>query len=235
MEENIEPVDGSTTDNSAKTPDVNETKTPQSFAESFSGDDSKYVGDKGWKTPSDMLKSYRELETFSSNRVSLPKDGDEESWRNLYNKIGMPEKEEDYNVDGIDEQYKKDLQALLFKNHVLPKDANNLVKDYEAFAKSQIETQQKLAQENSKKEYDSVIADWGDSAEKNKELVKRGSKLLGLDDDVLTTLELAIGTKNFMLSMMKLGESISEDNVNFGAKGGANDRPLSYTEFFKQL
>lgn len=235
MEENIEPVNGSTTDNSAETHNANETKTPQSFAESFSGDDSKYVGDKGWKTPSDMLKSYRELETFSSNRVSLPKDGDEESWRNLYNKIGMPEKEEDYNVEGIDEQYKKDLQALLFKNHVLPKDANNLVKDYEVFAKSQIEAQQKLAQENSKKEYDEVVSEWGDKADKNKELVKRGAKLLGLDDDVLTTLELAIGTKNFMHSMQKLGESISEDNINFGAKGGVNEQPLSYAEFFKQL
>ena len=58
--------------NSATGQQEQEEITSQSFTEQLSDDDKKLVGDKGWKSPSDMLKSYRELEKTFGTRVALP-------------------------------------------------------------------------------------------------------------------------------------------------------------------
>lgn len=209
--------------------------TSQSFAEQLSDDDKKLVGDKGWKTPSDMLKSYRELEKSFSTRVALPKDEDNEAWTNLYNKLGMPEKVEDYVIEGVDENVKADIQQILFKNHILPKDVKGLIADYNAFATSQAEKLKEQADAIQQQELEEVKTSWGDNCDKNREIAKRGAELLGLQEDDLNSIENLIGTKKFLLSMLKLGEAISEDSIGVGKRTGREDEELDLVEFYKQL
>lgn len=209
--------------------------TSQSFVEQLSDDDKKLVGDKGWKSPSDMLKSYRELEKTFGTRVALPKDEDKDAWSNLYSKLGLPESADKYELEGVDENVKADIQQILFKNHVLPKDVNSLIADYNAFAQAQSEKLKQQADALQKKELDEVLADWGDKSDKNRETAKRGATLLGLEDEDLQAIENLVGTKKFLLSMLKLGEAISEDSIGASPKGGAKEEELSLVEFYKQL
>lgn len=221
--------------NSATGQQEQEETTSQSFTEQLSDDDKKLVGDKGWKTPSDMLKSYRELEKTFGTRVALPKDEDSEAWSNLYSKLGLPESADKYEIEGVDENVKADIQQILFKNHVLPKDVKNLIADYTAFAQAQSEKLKQQADALQKKELDEVLTEWGDKSEANKETAKRGAKLLGLEEDDLQSIENLIGTKKFLVAMLKLGEAISEDSIGSPTRTGGKDEQLSLTEFYKQL
>lgn len=238
MEDNIEPSDETELDNSTTTSqDIEPELNPQSFAETFSGDDSKYVGDKGWKTPSDMLKSYRELETFSSNRVSLPKDGDDEdSWKNLYSKLGKPESADKYEIEGVDEKLKPEIQELLYKNNVLPKDVKGLIEGYNQFIANRQKLNDELIAQNQQKDLDEVMSEWGEKATKNKEIARRGANLLELDEETLSVMEQSMGTKKFLKSMLKLGEAISEDSLVTGKKTSSTPQEfLGYEEFYKHL
>lgn len=221
--------------NSATGQQEQDSDTSQSFTEQLSDDDKKLVGNKGWKTPSDMLKSYRELEKSFGTRVALPKDEDSEAWSNLYSKLGMPDSADKFEVEGVDENVKADIQQILFKNHILPKDAKGLIEDYNAFAKAQTEKLQEQAKALQEKELEEVVNEWGDNSERNREIAKRGAELLGLEEDDLNSIENLIGTKKFLLSMFKLGEAISEDSIGVGKRTGKEDEELSLVEFYKQL
>lgn len=217
---------GVETDNSNVPQNEQENNSSQSIWKDFSDDDSKYISQKGWKAPSDMLKSYRELEKFSSNKVSIPKDEDKEAWEKLYNRLGRPETADKYEIEA-DESIKASVQKLLFDNGLSQKQGAELVKSYNALMAQQKEAFDTQFNEKSKQEKEAVIAEWGDDANKNSELMTRGAKLLGLDDDLLNNIEVSIGTKNFMQAMKKLGESISEDNAPMGKKASADKRSFS--------
>lgn len=221
--------------NSATGQQEQENATSQSFVEQLSDDDKKLFGDKGWKSPSDMLKSYRELEKTFGTRVALPKDEDNEAWSNLYSKLGLPESADKYELEGVDENVKADIQQILFKNHVLPKDVKSLIADYNAFAQSQSDKLKQQAEALQKKELDEVLSDWGDKSEQNRQIAKRGAELLGFDEETLNSIENLIGTKKFLTSMFKLGQAISEDSIGATSRVGAKDEQLSLVEFYKQL
>lgn len=233
--ENLNESDNDLESGNSATGQQEQDSTSQSFTDNLSDDDKKLVGDKGWKTPSDMLKSYRELEKTFGTRVALPKDEDNDAWSNLYSKLGLPESADKYELEGVDENVKADLQQILFKNHVLPKDVKGLIADYNAFAQAQSDKLKQQTDALQKKELDEVLADWGDKSEQNKEIAKRGSQLLGLEEDDLHSIENLIGTKKFLISMLKLGEAISEDSIGSTARVGNKDEQLSLVEFYKQL
>ena len=65
---------------------------------------------------------------------------------------------------------------------------------------------------------------WGDDAEKNTELMNRGAKLLGLDDEDLAAVRMTIAPKKYMEAMKRLGEAISEDSIPAGKKGVHEDK-----------
>lgn len=234
--ENLNESDDALESGNSATEQTNEEATSQSPWEGFAEEDTKFVGDKGWKTPSDMLKSYRELEKSYGNKVSLPKDEDAESWNNLYAKLGKPTSAEEYELEGVDDNIKANVQEILFKNNVLPKDVKGLIKDYDDFIKAQQEKMLKDIEEKSNQELEEVLDEWGDNRDKNAELAKRGAKLLGLTDEELTLVERSVSTKKFMAAMLKLGEAISEDSIGTSTKAtNTSEEPMGLVEWFKQI
>lgn len=233
--ENLNESDNALKSGNSATEQTKEEATSQSPWEGFAEEDNKFVGDKGWKTPSDMLKSYRELEKSYGNKVSLPKDEDAESWNNLYSKLGKPTSAEEYELEGVDDSIKAKVQEILFKNNVLPRDVKGLIKDYDDFIKAQQEILQKNLEEKSNQELEEILEEWGDNKDKNVELAKRGAKLVGLTEDELTLVEKSVGTKKFMSAMLKLGESISEDSIGTSTRAGSSEEPMGLVEWFKQI
>ena len=221
-------------DNSTQ-PQINQGEpSSQSNWEGFSEADKTYISDKGFKTPADILESYRNAEKALGTKISIPKDEDKEAWEKLYTKLGRPETADKYDIEA-DESIKADVQKLLFANGLSQKQGAELVKSYNALVAQQKDAFDKAFEEKSKQEKEAVIAEWGDNAAKNNELMTRGAKLLGLDDDLLNNIEVSIGTKNFMQAMKKLGEAISEDNAALGNKTPNSNQPMSFEEFYKQL
>jgi len=195
-----------------------------------------YLGKKGFKTPGELLKSYRELERAYSSRVALPKDGDKEAFSKLYSRLGMPEDSKGFNIEFADEDKEigEAFKEACLQNNILPQSAKGL---YEWFVKNRSEAMQKAEAdwaENSQREMEEVKAAWGVNGTRNMELMKRGIRLFAEDDDAVEAIEEALGTKRMMETFCRLGEAIAEDNpVSFGR--GAKSEQFDAVEYFREM
>jgi hypothetical protein len=212
MENLNEPDLETKSDNSSTSQNEPANNTSQSSWEEFSEDDKKYIGDKGWKATPDILKSYRELEKSYGTKISIPKDEDSEGWNKLYTKLGRPETAEDYEFEA-DESIKAEAKKTFFELGFSNKQSSKLVEWFNNIQTAQREAIEKQFEEQSKKEKQEVISQWGDDAVKNKELMTRGARLLSQEEDDWHKIEGALGTKKFMQVMVSLGEKISEDSL----------------------
>lgn len=229
MENLNEPDVEATSDNSSLPQNEPANNTSQSFLEGFSEDDKKYIGDKGWKASSDILKSYRELEKSYGTKISIPKDEDTEGWNKLYTRLGRPESADKYEIEA-DEGIKAEAQKAFFDAGLSLKQSKDLTDWFNKTSKAQKEALDKALEEQSKKERDEVVAEWGDNAQKNSELLKRGAKLLSEEEDDWHSVEMALGTKKFMRIMKSLGEAISEDGLPSENKS-APKSPMSMRDY----
>lgn len=201
-------------------------------------DEKGYIGKKGFKTPAELLKSYRELERGYSSRMALPKDGDKEAFDKLYSRLGMPRDTDGFDIKFADEDKElgEGFKQACLNNNILPQAAKGL---YEWFVKSRgemVEKSDKQWMENSAREMDDLKAEWGAKAPRNLEFAKRGVRLFSGDDiDVVNDIEEALGTRRMMEVFCKLGEAVSEDNpVSFG-RGAKNDEPFDGVAFFREM
>lgn len=237
MEKFIEPEGQTTSDNFNVSENENDFLRAQSSWGEMSAEDKSYIGKKGLKTPADLLKSYRALEKAFSNKISLPKDGDQEGFHKLYARLGMPENKEQFEIKmgKIDEPFSDDFKQACLDNHILPKSAQGL---YDWFVKSRMAQEQNLAQnwlDQSNAELEEVKQNWGANQERNFEVMKRGIRVFAQDDDDIIAIEQALGTKKMMNAMLKLGEAISEDNpVSFGEKTKGKNG-FDMVEYFREM
>ncbi len=201
-------------------------------------DEKGYLDKKGFKTPAELLKSYRELERGFSSRMALPKDGDKEAFDKLYSRLGMPRDTSGFDIKFADEDKEigESFKLACLNNNILPQAAKGL---YDWFVKSRGEMAEKSDKEwleNSAREMDELKAEWGARAPRNLEFAKRGVRLFSGDDiDVVTDIENALGTRRMMEVFCKLGEAVSEDNpVSFGS-GAKKDEPFDGVAYFREM
>ncbi len=211
-----------------------ETKSQALWSDEFSEADKKVISDKGWKSPQDMFKSYQEIEKSASNKISIPKADDVEAWKKLDAKLGCPETIEGYtleNVDQIDIPYMDDFKQAALQAGMRPNQVKAMYDWYRV-------NQEKITQvfnARVKQDEEEVKAEWGDDYSKNVELMKRGAAVLGLKENLLSNIEVSIGTKEFMYLGKRLGEMISEDTAKGLSGGSTKSQKLSTKEYFDQL
>ena len=88
---------------------------------------------------------------------------------------------------------------------------------------------------NLEKDKEEIRSEWGDDYSKNEELMKRGVTVLGLSEDLLTNIEVSIGTKAFMELGKRLGEAISEDTAKGLGGGATKSEKISSIAFFDEV
>jgi len=184
----------------------------------------------GWdaKTPAEAayeaLKSYREAEKFvgipKDQIVRLPKDAtDAEGWKAFNKRIGVPEEPKGYDFSGVkfadgtalDDGF-VDTMRNAFHGSGIPADkapaiAQTFVKFLEgAEADDTAAATAKLAVER-----DALAKNWGANAETNKFIVKQAVAKLGLNEEIVNTIESAAGYKATMEAFLKIGQMMGED------------------------
>lgn len=192
----------------------------------------KYVGDKGWKAPKDLLKSYRELENMESKRISIPADDDAEAWNKLYAKLGRPETADKYDI-GVNDNDKAEIQKLMFETNQTSKQAKALVAGFDKLIKEKQKAADALIDAETRNRRKALLPN-GATTPTKQGTHEPGAKLLGLDDDDLAAIRMTIAPKKYMEAMKRLGEAISEDNIPAGNKTGQSEA-MSTEEYFKQF
>lgn len=183
----------------------------------------------GYKGPADVVTNVRELQKFlgadkAGRGLILPKDeADADGWGQVWAKLGRPEKAEGYGLATLEGADPKFAGAAAEKFHELglsEKQAKGLAEWWgkELTANSEAESQSYL--EKASTEMAELEAEWGQAAEKNQEIARRGAQAFGFSAEELDKIERALGTKALMGRFLEVGRKLGEDVLPAGAGAG---------------
>lgn len=201
---------------------------PQVWSASFDEDTAAYVQNKGWKSPADILTSYRNLEKFaggSKNLLELPGvDADPSAWDAVFAKLGRPESPDGYQLaaEGADPELMGWFKQTAHQLGLTDKQAAKLFEGYNGLSgQLQEKLQAQMAQE-SQKAIDSLKQEWGQAFDKQIDMGKRAVAALGLDEAKLSEYESKLGTGEMLKLFATLGSKMGEDTFEGGERSGSS-------------
>jgi len=191
------------------------------------------VETKGWKSPTDVLDSYSNLEKLmgadkAGRTVILPKDDkDVEGLKAFRSKMGVPDTADGYELplpEGDNGELAKAAASWMHEAGVPKAQAQQIATKWNAHIANLVKTETEAAQAKATQELDALKTEWGNDAPKNEEIARRGlqayGQQAGLDKADLQSLESAIGTAKMLKLFHALGQSTRESSFAGDENGG---------------
>ena len=230
-------MDNQTTEQSAQSDPIVETTTDQSQSSVLSGEQTtqnnfqdlipeEYRGEKSlsnFKDMNDFVKSYLSAQKIvGADKIPVPnKFATEDDWKAVFNKLGAPEKPEDYKYNfkegEVDQELLSTFNQQAHKLGLLPQQAESLIKFYNDMNEgSSVQAEEKAAQTRIHTENE-LKKEFGPQYVKRLDQAKRlASSTLG--NDFLENTLLADGSRlgdnlNVVKAFSNLAEKLSEDEV----------------------
>ena len=230
-------MDNQTTEQPAQSDPIVETTTDQSQSSVLSGEQTtqnnfqdlipeEYRGEKSlsnFKDMNDFVKSYLSAQKIvGADKIPVPnKFATEEDWKAVFNKLGAPEKPEDYKYNfkegEVDQELLSTFNQQAHKLGLLPQQAESLIKFYNDMNEgSSVQAEEKAAQTRLHTENE-LKKEFGPQYVKRLDQAKRlASSTLG--NDFLENTLLADGSRlgdnlNVVKAFSELAEKLSEDEV----------------------
>ena len=230
-------MDNQTTEQSAQSDPIVEITTDQSQSSVLSGEQTtqnnfqdlipeEYRGEKSlsnFKDMNDFVKSYLSAQKIvGADKIPVPnKFATEEDWKAVFNKLGAPEKPEDYKYNfkegEVDQELLSTFNQQAHKLGLLPQQAESLIKFYNDMNEgSSVQAEEKAAQTRLHTENE-LKKEFGPQYVKRLDQAKRlASSTLG--NDFLENTLLADGSRlgdnlNVVKAFSELAEKLSEDEV----------------------
>lgn len=175
------------------------------------------------KDAESTLKQLRDAQKIigDPNRVSLPKDGEDITQSDIWDKLKVPKEAKGYEIkrptlpEGMtyDENFETQVKEAAAKLRVHPTQLQGLV---DIYAQSQIaqfnDLQKHKADEAAA--LTTLLKDWGAEKDVNIELAKRGAKFLGLSTEETDALEKGLlGGPLVMKALLKFGKVAREGST----------------------
>lgn len=206
-------------------------------------DTGAYTKNKGWKAPSDIISSYRNLEKVigadrAGRTVVLPgKDAKPEEMEALYNRLGRPESPEKYSIaaDGDDGGFTEWARNTFHKSGLTDAQAKGLAGEYQAYAKQVSERRAAELADKAAAEHESLRKEWGAKYEHNVNVAKRAATAFGVPEDVIDALQQSVGFAGVMKFMANVGAKMGEDTFEEGGNKAGGFGPLSPAEAKAEL
>lgn len=193
----------------------------------------EWVENKGYKDPLAALESAWNLEKLAGappdQIIRLPKPDDAQGWEGVWNRLGRPEKPEDYELpvpEGDDGEFAK-LASQWFHAAGVPKRAAQKIAEMvNQHVASQLQARRAELEQEAERQLDALKQEWGTEWDKRREFARRGfatyGKQAGLDEGDLAALEAAIGTAKMLKLFVALGETTGEHEFGAGGEGGGS-------------
>ena len=189
---------------------------PTPWTDGFDEASMEYVGTKGWTSPNDLLKSYRNVESFaggSKKLVEIPGEGsDAEVMGEFYDRLGRPMNAESYGIE-FDDNTKGDVEqftAMAYENGLTRDQARAM---YASMTEQgeQLQQQSALALEQSNKNAINDLRDqWGRDYDKHISAGQDAFRRLGIDEETIESLEGSLGSKAVIEMFSKIGARMGE-------------------------
>jgi len=230
-------MDNQTTEQPAQSDPIVETTTDQSQSSVLSGEQTtqnnfqdlipeEYKGEKSlsnFKDMNDFVKSYLSAQKIvGADKIPVPnKFATDEDWKAVFNKLGAPEKPEDYKYNfkegEVDQDLLSNFNQQAHKLGLLPQQAESLIKFYNDMNEgSSIQAEEKATETRLNTENE-LKKEFGPQYAKRLDQAKRlASSTLG--NDFLENTFLQDGSRlgdnlNVVKAFSNLAEKLSEDEV----------------------
>jgi len=199
---------------------------PQSFVSTLPEDLQGESSLQSFQDVGQLAKSYvHSQRMIGQDKIAIPgKNATEEDWKQVYQKLGVPESADKYDVkytvqEGASEQPVKDFLGHAHKMGLLPHQAQGILDYYtqlETAGREEIDKQNTLSLQNSQEQ---LRKDFGLAYDK--EVAKANTMYNKFFDADLKDVKLADGSNilnhpGFVKSLAKLSNSFSEDNISGG-------------------
>jgi hypothetical protein len=192
---------------------------PSSDWTSGLNDDSRgFVQTKGWRSPDDVLTSYRGLEKLvgypQDKLLQLPKDAaDEAAWGSVYSKLGRPETADGYKLpvpEGDDGSFAKAAAPVLHKLGLSTKQAEGLAQWWNEAQGAMTKAHTDSITAKHKAEVEGLKSEWGAAYDKHATVVDRAAQAFGMDVATLDALKQTMGPAKAMKFLHAIGSKMGE-------------------------
>ena len=161
-------------------------------------DNRRTVQSKGWKSPDDPIRSYRELEGKMGQSLTPPKPDDPpEAWDKVYDKLGRPKAPDEYQFkipEGLPEQFPYDdksaskFKTWAHKAGLNPTQAQHLHDEFVRDMAGQLGQHQEAETQAVTAAHNDLVKVWGnpegEQYKRNVELATRTIRQNGLGDEL---------------------------------------------------
>jgi len=188
-----------------------------------------YVSTKGFKDPSMVVESYRNLEKLMGvppeRLFKLPEKEDAPEWKDIWGRLGTPKEAKEYQFEIPkeigDEKFADWAKTTMHKLNIPRKQAETLVKEWNQYMTSKMteDTTSRTAQLNQQAE--ALKTEWGAAYEQNVQLGKNAVTEFGFTSEVIDALEKSMGYAATIKLMHTLGSKVGEAQFVGGGGGGS--------------
>lgn len=196
--------------------------------EGLSEENKSFVANKGFKSYDDVVTSYINLEKYqgvpADKILKLPDENNTDEVNAFYNKLGRPEKAEDYKfeiAEGQDDSIAKAIAPELFKAGLSQKQAAAIYKTLEA---AKIE-QTKAAEAAAVKAEEDLKSEWGTNYDNNLKAAQQAAKIAGVTAEQIEALQKATDYKTVMNMFKNLASKFGEDAL----RGAGDNKQTRFT------
>lgn len=191
-----------------------------------------FVQGKGWKSPADMLGSYRSLETLiGGEKIPLPKNPeDKDGYDRLYKALGRPDTPEGYKLpvpDGSDGAFAKLAAGMFHEAGLGAHQAAVLTERWNTAQAQAAQAQEAAFEVQSGQQMGELKTEWGDRFNANLEMARRAAKQFAIEPDQLSSIERALGAKSMVSLLSRIGAGLAEDSFETGDGGNRGSFGMS--------
>ena len=180
----------------------------------FDEDTNAYVSNKGWKEPSDLLMSYRNLEKFAGGAKNLlelpPEDASPDALEAFYTKLGRPANPDEYGFkvpEGGSPEMVEWFKSAAHKHGLNTKQAQSLFNEFNGMSGSMQEKFQAQMAQESEKAIGSLKQEWGQAYDQMIGAGRRAATALGYDAGKLSAIEDKLGTAEMLRLFLPEGSN----------------------------
>lgn len=187
-----------------------------------------YAQNKQFKDPATVVESYKHLEklmgTPKEHLLKLPqKEDDAEGWNGVYNKLGRPEKADDYKIqapENSDENFTKWAKSTFHELGLSAKQAEKLSSKYNEYFSGVATQHQETFNQKLTSEVAALKKEWGGAFEQNRQIAAKAMDKFGFTNAEVDAIANTVGFSRMSKLLHSIGSQIGEDQFVTGKNPG---------------
>lgn len=174
-----------------------------------------YVQTKGFKDPSALADSYRNLEKLQGvpqdRLLKLPERSDDPAWNDVYKRLGRPDDPKGYELkfDG-DPSFAERFGGVFHEAQLTKAQAQKLNTAWNGYVEELLASDQRDREARDARDLQELKTKWGGTYDENVEAGRRAGREFGLSEDEFQQISGALGSGKTLELFQRIGAKLGE-------------------------